>query len=96
MSKTEVIETVTPVIEVPDSVLGFTADTELAFKIGKYTVNAEYDPEYSVTQYRLSIGSLDCEQESLYSPSAENAQAFLYEVILKGIFEEGTLEVVAR
>jgi hypothetical protein len=89
----KIIETVTPVIEVPDSVLGFNSKSKLCFKIGKYEVNAEFDEEYDVTLYSVWIGKHYAQSESLRPPKARDAQEFLYETILKGIFTDGTLEV---
>ena len=86
--------TVTPEIEVPDSALGFVSKTKLAFKIGKYEVNAEFEEEFEVTTYSVWIGQYYNEEDSLYAPSAENAQLFLYKTILAGIFEENALDVV--
>lgn len=85
---------VTPEIEVPDSVLGFSHKTKLAFKIGDFDVFAQISEDGETTDYSVWIDGYYNEEESLYPPTAENAQLFLYQTILAGIFEEKALRVV--
>ncbi len=101
MNKTEVIETVTPELYV-DDLTGFNTNMNLAFVIGDFKVHVNWEEPYqgeTELYWRLSTsvnGYYNQTEINDGEPTAEKAQSFLYETILKGIFEEKALQVVAR
>jgi hypothetical protein len=101
MNKTEVIETVPPVIDA-DEFTGFNTNMNLAFVIGDFKVHVNWEKPYedeTELYWRLSTsvnGFYSQTEINDGEPTAGKAQSFLYETILKGIFEEKALQVVAR
>ena len=97
-------EFVTPDATVPDSALGFVG-VDIVFQIGDFKVFVNWDlvPVYdpfdwqNEPQWKFSLTHGNFHTESDWSdqePTAKQAQEFLYESLLKGIFEDKTLQVI--
>jgi hypothetical protein len=97
-------EFVTPSVAVPDSALGLER-VDLIFQIGDFKVFVNWDivPVYDPFDWQdepqwkfsLTVGNFHTESDwNDGQPSAKQAQEFLYESLLKGIFEEKTLQVI--
>jgi hypothetical protein len=92
---------VTPVIDV-DDLTGITPDINLAFQIGDFTVRVIWEEPYTSfpgKEWRFTTSihgyiKMSANSESEWDkPTVEKAQAFLYDTIFKGIFEDKTLRV---
>lgn len=95
---------VTPTIDA-DEFAGITPEISLAFQIGDFTVQVIWEEPYTSFpdkewRFTTSINGLiktsDNSESEWDKPTAEKAQIFLYQAILKGIFEEKTLQVVSK
>jgi len=100
MDKLVEVETIkTPELYV-DELTGFNTSINLAFVIGDFKVHVNWEEPYQDEKelyWRLSTsvdGYYNQTEINDGEPTAEKAQAFLYQTIFKGIFEEKALQVI--